>query len=371
MHRQRNFKGRRRSYDLGSALTKLDSRRPKRLENKLVLVPSLRFMGRLQAEDAMKDGISYRIPKEFVEWVFPEDAPLYVYPFVADPIYGFTCGDYADVRYLELEAMAVHASECYYDELGFDEEGSRPANRAAALAIHQKLVATKPLVLRLHGEDRFADATPSYFRNIIGSSERFLWSYAANFRKIIAPLMKDALAAGTDLRPVCRSLATGSGKLLHALSLRDKESLKLVLATISRPGFLAMLYALHASTQSERNNVLEQLTDAEQVDQLTVGSRLKAGSWIGTGALKAQPAPEAAEQVTALLATGLLIADMEQQKLSLSDFAKRTLDVLPDQCDDPDWKLSLFHEDGTIPLTLSKDADRWIMSFFERARAVV
>jgi hypothetical protein len=287
MHRQRNVKGRRRSYDLGGALTKLDARRPKRLENKLVLVPSLRFMGRLQAEDAMEDGISYRIPSEFVEWVFPEDAPLEVYPFVADPIYGFTCGDYANVRYLELEAMAVHASEFYYDELGFDEEGSRPATRAAALAIHQKLAATKPLVLRLHGEDRFADATPSYFRNIIGISERFLWSYAANFRKIIAPLMKDAWVAGRDLRPVGRYLATGGGKLLHALSLRDKESLKLVLAQISRPGFLAMLYALNAATQSERNDVLEQLTDAGQVDQLTVGSRLRAGRWIGTGALKA------------------------------------------------------------------------------------
>jgi hypothetical protein len=62
---------------------------------------------------------------------------------------------------------------------------------------------------------------------------------------------------------------------------------------------------------------------------------------------------------------------MEQGKLSLSDFAKRTLDLLPDQCDDPDWKLSLFHQDGTIPLTSSEDADQWIISFFQRAKAVV
>ena len=118
-------------YDLKDDLEKLSKKRPKRMENRLVIVPSLMFLGRRQPEDLMDDGVSYRNPHEFLEFVFPDSAPMGVYPIASEPVYGFTCGDQADVRYLDLEAMFKSAVEVHYDELGFDEPGHRPSTRSA------------------------------------------------------------------------------------------------------------------------------------------------------------------------------------------------------------------------------------------------
>lgn len=53
-------------------------------------------------------------------------------------IFGITSGEHSDLRYLELEAMATHRRDIFYNELGFEETGSQSAMRAAALATSKK-----------------------------------------------------------------------------------------------------------------------------------------------------------------------------------------------------------------------------------------
>lgn len=351
-------------YDLDEALDDLGKKRPRRLENKLVMVPSLVFMGRTQPEDVTDEGISYRIPDEFVEWVFPDDAPRNFYPFVYNPVHGFTCGDVADVRYLGFESLVQSGKEMFYDEAGFDEPGSRPATRAAFKAIYDKFGGRRPLVVRLEDDDAFAEVTYWFLQESIGSSERFLWSYAANFRKLCLPLLNDALAVEADHRPVARCLAGGRGRLLNMLSQRDEEAMKAVATAVSRPGYLAMLYAMKAASEDQRNDVLGQMMDPERIKRMTVGDRLVDGTWIGSGKSEAQPYADAPDEITGLIATGLLSADIEQETLAISNFGEHLLSILPATCDDPDWKLSLFQPDGFIPKTRQFDADEWIIRYF-------
>lgn len=358
-------------YDLDEALDDLAKKRPRRIENKLVMVPSLIFMGRAQPEDATDDGISYRIPEEFVEWVFPDDAPRYIYPFVSDPVHGFTCGDVADVRYLGFESLAASGREMYYDEAGFEETGSRPATRAAFMAIYDKFGVSRPLVVRLEDDDSFAEVTYRFLESSIGASERFLWSYAANFRKLALPLLEDAFAVASDHRQVARCLAGGRGRLLNVLSQRDPEAMKAVTAAVSRPGYLAMLYAMKAASEDQRDEVFGQMMDPVRVGRITVGSRLVDGVWIGTGRAAPQPYAAAPDEITALIATGLLRADADQETLVISDHGERLLATLPSECDAPDWKLSLFQPDGFLPATRRSEADDWIMRFFGGVKAVI
>jgi hypothetical protein len=369
MARRRSRHERPEEFDIYEALDELDAQRPARRENRLVMVPSLMFMGRRQPEDLEDEGVGYRVPQDFVEWVFPQSAPIEVYPIVSDPVFGFTCGDYADLRYLELEAMATHRREIFYDELGFDEPGSRPATRAAVLAIFKKLRGPETqLVLRLNDETNFSDATPRYLKDQVGASERFLWSYAANFQRIALPLFGEALSEQRDLRPVARCLAGGKGRLLNALSLRDPDSMKTVHAAVSRPSYLAMLFALKATTQTQRNDVLGRLMDPVLVNRLSVGSRLEDGLLIGTRKFQSVSAGDAADDVVALLATGLLSADVDSATLTITKHGESFLEQIPPECDDPDWKAALFQEDGVIPWARSSRADEWVMTFFSSMR---
>ncbi len=355
-------------YDLDEALDDLAKKRPRRLENKLVMVPSLVFMGRNQPEDVTDEGISYRIPDEFVAWVFPEDAPQNLYPFVSDPVHGFTCGEVADVRYLGFESLAESGREMFYDEAGFEETGSRPATRAAFKAIYDKFGRSKPLVVRLVDDDSFAEVTYRFLQESIGASERFLWSYAANFRKLALPLLEDALAVEADHRPLARCLAGGRGRLLNLLSQRDPDAMKVVVAAVSRPGYLAMLYAMKAASEEQRNDVLGHMMDPVRITRITVGSRLVDGMWIGTGRVAEQPYADGPDEIAALIATGMLSADVDQESLAISDFGEHLLSTLPPKCDDPDWKLSLFQPNGFLPAVRRAEADDWIIRFFDAVK---
>lgn len=357
-------------YDLDEALDDLGKKRPRRLENKLVMVPSLVFMGRTQPEDVTDEGISYRIPEEFVEWVFPDDAPRHLYPFVSDPVHGFTCGDVADVRYLGFESLAQSGKEMFYDEAGFDEPGSRPATRAAFKAIYDKFGAMRPLVVRLADDDSFAEVTYRFLDQSIGASERFLWSYAANFRRLGLPLLETALTTVADHRPLARCLAGGRGRLLNVLSQRDPDAMKAVASAVSRPGYLAMLYAMKAASEEQRNDVLGQMMDPGRIKRMTVGDRMVDGIWIGSGKAEAQPYADAPDEITSLIATGLLSADIDQESLGISDLGEQLLSILPPACDDPDWRLSLFQPDGFLPATRTAKADDWIMRFFAELKSV-
>ncbi|NTF17920.1 hypothetical protein G6L37_05855 [Agrobacterium rubi] len=351
-------------YDLGEALRALSRNRPRRVENKLVMVPSLSFMGRWQPEDVMEDSISYRNPHEFLEWVFPDDAPKDLYPFTSEPVFGFTCGARADVRYLEIEAMFSEAHEIFYDELGFDEPGTRSATRATFKDLYYKLGDHKPLVVRLLGDDDFAEVTQEYFSSTIGSSERFLWSYAANFRKLVFPLLGVRSGEPGDLRRVASNLAGGRGRLLNALSQRDEFGIKTVKEAVARPGYLAMLYALSAACQNDRDAVYDGMMDPARCERITVGDRLVDGIWCGSGREKPKQFRDAADHVVALVATGMLIADEDEGILEISAKGRRLMEVLPDVCDDADWALRLFEQDCSIPSSRSQIADDWIMTFF-------
>jgi hypothetical protein len=363
-------------YDLDEALEALADARPRRIENKLVMVPSLKFLGRSQPEDIPEDCISYRIPDEFVEWVFPEDAPLAEYPFVNDPVFGFTCGEIANPRYLELEAMMENAKEIFYDELGFEEMGTSAATRSGFQAIYDKLSGLdklgrpKPLLVRFNDDDDFAEVTYRYLDKMIGASERFLWSYAANFRKLILPHIMDVITLEPTVLPVSRYLAGGRGRVLNTLALRDKDSLKVLISAVARPGYLAMLYAFKAATEAERDGVLDQMMDPQQVNRLTVGKRLVAGNWVGSGSETAQPYSGAADEVLALIATNMLVTDGENG-LKLTAGAEKLLGVLPPECDDPDWKIARFQPNGFIEQALSSSADDWVMSFFHKVKAAL
>jgi hypothetical protein len=351
-------------YDLDEALEKLADARPRRIENKLVLVPSLKFLGRSQPEDISEDGICYRIPDEFVEWVFPSDAPLTEYPFVNEPVFGFTCGEIANPRYLELEAMVGTANELFYDELGFEEMGTCAATRSSFRAIYDKLGASKPIVMRLNDDDDFAEVTYRYLDKAIGASERFLWSYASNFRKLILPLVINAIAAEPSILPVSRCLAGGRGRVLNTMALRDKDSLKALVTAVSRPGYLAMLYAVRAATEAERNSVLAQMMDPQAFNRLTVGKRLVDGNWIGSGQETPQPHSGGADEVLALIASNLLVADIDNLTLRLAADAEKLLATLPPECDQPDWKIGLFQANGFIDGTFTATVDEWVMDYF-------
>jgi len=350
-------------YDLTAALSKLAQQRPQRVENRLIFVPSLKFMGRNQPEDIMEDGVSFRNPHEFLEWAFPDDAPIEVYPFTSDPVYGFTCGLQADVRYLDLESMLSMTRELFYDEYGFEETFTRSATRSAFLALHRKFCPAKPMVVRLAGEDDFAEATQRFMRDAIGASERFLWSYAANFRKLVFPLLQVG-GESADLRHVSRCLAGGRGRLLNTLAQRDAAGMKAVLAATSRPGYLAMIYAMAEATDTQREALFERMMDPQTIEKLSLGQRLADGMWLETGGATAMACPDAADEVVALIATGMLEADPERGRLAVTPKASRLVENLPDECNDPDWKLRLFQPDGSIPNTLSVNADAWIEGFF-------
>lgn len=355
-------------YDLDEALDKLASAMPRRIENKLVMVPSLKFQGRPQPEEIPEDGISYRIPDEFVEWVFLKDAPLAEYPFVNDPVFGFTCGNVANPRYLELESMLTNGKDVYYDEKGFEEMGTPPASRAAFQAIYDKLGDGKDLVIRFNDDDDFAEVTYRYLDKMIGVSERLLWSYAANFRKLVLPRIMDVITREPTVLPVSRYLAGGRGRVLNALALRDTGSLKDVISAVAKPGYLAMLYAFKAATEAERDSVLDQMMDPQQVNRLTVGKRLVDGNWIGSGRETAQPYSDAADEVIALIATSMLVTDGENG-LKLTAAAEMLLDTLPPECDDPDWKLARFGPDGFIDRTFVNSADEWVIDYFGGVKA--
>lgn len=352
-------------YSIQEELTKLSQKRPRRNENKLVIVPSLSFMGRRQPEDVNEDAVSYRNPHEFLEFAFPENVPADIYPFISDPVFGFTCGAQADVRYIELESMFKSAVEIFYDELGFDEQDTRSATRTAFLDLHRKLGDGKPMLARLFGDDDFAEVTPRYMRSTMGLSQRLYWSYAANFRGLVFPLLGVAPGEPLDLRHVARNLAGGRSRLMNSLAQRDTDGITALKVATSRPGYLAMLYAMRDASQSERDAVYEAMMDPGSCDRISLGQRLVDGVWRGAGDGRRKCA-DAADDIVALIATGMLAADGEESILNLTSNAETLLEVLPEACDQSDWGQSLFDSEGFIPMSQGSAVDDWIRGFFDK-----
>ena len=80
----------------------------------------------------------------------------------------------------------------------------------------------------------------------------------------------------------------------------------------------------------------------------------------------ARPYSEAAENVVALIATGMLDADPEAEALKISAKGERLLEILPTECDDPDWRLRLSDANGFIPLAKRSLVEEWISTFFAK-----
>lgn len=351
-------------YDLDAELAKLDARRPRTSENKLVFVPSLRFLGRTQDEDNMEDGVSYRRPLEFVEFAFPTGVPDDVYPCCKSPRYGFTCGDRADARYSDLEAMCASADEVFYDEFGFDFDGSPSSTRTAFIDICSKLAPGASILARLAGEDDFAEMTYDYLERQIGISEQFLWSYAFNARGLIFPLLSASKGRERDLRQLARGLAGGRSRLLNSLAQGGEEGMGGLREAVGRPGFLAMLYALRNASQAQRDDVLERMMDPSQHRTLSIEGYLEGGAWIGRGG--PLPCPGAADDVAALLACGLLEADADEAVLRITDEGETLMDMLPGECNCPERVFELFDTEWAIPHTAGEVVHEWITAFFEK-----
>lgn len=321
---------------------------PEYVPNKLVLVPSFLYRGRLKLdEDYDDDKLSYRLASDFIELRYPIDIPVDAYPFVSEPVYGFKCGNKVDGRLLELIRLVREMGEVHFDELHLTEFGSKMNTRAEVCHLLNAIDPDVSLMARIDGAEEFDPTDTEELKATTGLQPTLQYSYSSAFRAFGIPLIKNICIDRPDLSDFIRQSHEDVAIFLKTGRPQDGSWQPDLVNGLSTPSAMAALYALRGSTSRDRAKLLGQLLRGETA--ISLGDTLQEGQWLGTGDFDPVPATSARTDFLSLLASGLAEGSPELGEVRVSDYGNRLVDAVADECNDTDWLARLFDaEEGII-----------------------